>query len=94
LLERKPEKESKLDNEDGPIFTYICRNKFIAIDAKNFDDFIDFVERHLNMLKDWRRRGIMLDSDDGVQDDYARFYTHDPALAAELGFQEEEIEDE
>jgi hypothetical protein len=66
----------------------IVRNKFIAIEATTFDEFVADVEEHLDMLKRWREQGVQLDPD-GVEDDYAVFYTEDREVARKLEFEME-----
>lgn len=73
---------------------FLCtwRNKYLAVDAETFDQFIDAIEGALNKLKTWRDEGIVFTTN-GVVYDYAEFMTSDPELAKKYGFEEEEIFD-
>lgn len=68
-------------------YVYLHRNKFITLDAKTLDDFIATYEDLLLMFKAWKEAGVELDPESGVGDDYAQFFTTDPRVAKEFGFE-------
>lgn len=75
----------------GRRFERTERNKFLCTGVKSFDEFIDALESHVTLLKVWRSRGIMLDTEGGgIEDDYATFYTEDEVLARILEFESQD----
>lgn len=93
------EDEEKIENEDlsdienigPPRYIYTLRNKFICMGYKTIDDFKQVYEDHAKLMELWKNDGIELDPH-GVDDDYATFYTYDPEVAQQYGFELEEIE--
>jgi hypothetical protein len=72
-----------------PCYERLWRNKWLCADATSFDEFLAYLAQAVATLAAWKARGVLFDPHGGTRDDYARFYTHDPALAQELGFQDE-----
>jgi hypothetical protein len=72
-------------NKQDPFVT-TWRNKWITSHATSIDDFIDTFEYLAEMFKKWKQMGIKLLNDRGVQDDYARFFTHDKEVAIKANF--------
>lgn len=68
------------------LFFILQRNKFLTVEAKSIDDFIEAFEKELLKLKEWKRRGVVLDTNSNISDDYAEFVTSDPIVAADFGF--------
>lgn len=75
-------------------YEYLWRNKWITSEAETIDDFIETYEGLLAMFKEWRDKGVLLDLESGIGDDYATFYTDNKDLADELGFEEWEYEED
>lgn len=69
-------------------FELTVRNKFIALKATTADEFIKAIEAHLEYVRAVAASGASFDAQ-GVPDDYARFTTTDPEVAAKFGFSEE-----
>jgi hypothetical protein len=75
-----------------PIYETTIRNKFICTGAKTFDEFIDCLEEHVEMLKAMATDGVTLEVD-GISDDYAQLTTEDPVVAARYGMEREDLEE-
>lgn len=77
-------------------YEYLWRNKWITCDAKSIDDFIKTFEELTKMFIAWKAKGIKLDPESSINDDYAIFYTEDSKVAEqedfELPFEEPEGE--
>lgn len=67
----------------------IWRNKFLTIDAKNFDDMIDRLRHAVESLEAMRADGVFLDPEGGTVDDYAYLVTTDPEIAKKYDMHEE-----
>lgn len=79
-------------------YEILWRNKWITSEAKTIDDFIETYEGLVSLFRMWKEKGIILDDDSGIDDDYATFYTFNKEVAEELQFkkwdQDEWDEDE
>jgi len=75
-------------------YEFLWRNKWITFDAETIDDFIKTYEQLAQMFKDWKAKGVELDKESGVSDDYATFYTENEDVAKEYGFEEPWEEEE
>jgi len=58
----------------------------MTTEAKCIADFIKIFEDNLHLLKRWQEKGIELDPH-GVGSCYAIFYTYDPEVAHQEGFE-------
>jgi hypothetical protein len=76
------------------IFETLWRNKWITANAKTIDDFITTFESLADMFKEWKEAGIKLETDSGIEDDYATFLTKDPVVASKYNFDLRDEEDE
>ncbi|WP_017717202.1 hypothetical protein [Kamptonema formosum] len=72
----------------SPKYYLTWRNKFLTTDAETIDDMIDGLEAAVEDLRAMRSAGVVLEG--GAEDDYAHFFTSDPAVAKRFGFEEEE----
>jgi hypothetical protein len=66
-------------------YVYLWRNKFLAIDTTNFDEFLERMESAVETLKIWKDNNVILEPH-GIDDDYATFVTTDPEFAEREGF--------
>lgn len=80
--EKKAEKKIAVEE----LYRLLHRNKFLTLEAKSIDDFIETFEKELLKLKEWKRRGVILDPASNTCDDYAEFITNDPEVAKVFGF--------
>src|SRR5215469_4036506 len=69
------------------------RNKWLTADASTIEDMINALQGATDYLRAMKARGVTLDPDSGVGDDYALLVTDDPAVADEFDF-EEPVEDD
>ncbi len=75
-----------MKNEKKEIYTTTWRNKWITSNAGTIDDFISIFEELTEMFRRWKKAGIKLDSNSGIGDDYADFYTEDKEVAIREDF--------
>jgi len=87
-------KVKRKERRKGQRYEYLWRNKWITADAENIDDFIKIYKELLKMFKMWKKKGIKLDPNSGIGDDYATFYTYDSKVAREEEFEVPGMEDE
>lgn len=76
--------EKKIAEEER--YRLLHRNKFLTLEAKSIDDFIETFEKELLKFEEWKRRGVTLDLASNTCDDYAEFITNDPEVAKAFGF--------
>ncbi len=67
----------------------LWRNKFLTIDAKNFDEVIEKLGEAVELLKQMRADGVDVDPDGGTADDYIRLVTTDPEIAKKYDMHDE-----
>lgn len=77
-----------------PTYLRTERNKFLCVDCSTFDEYINNLEKQVEMLKEWKDTGKIFLSEDGISDDYATFYTKDCELAEKWNFYLLEDEEE
>ena len=70
-------------------YVYTQRNKFITTDETSIEGFIRVYEDLAVMFQKFKEKGVKLDRNSSIEDDYAEFYTTDPEVAKELGFEEQ-----
>ncbi len=75
------------------VYETTWRNKFLCVDCKTFDEFIEVLEGSVDYLKDMRASGIKLE-EDGVGDDYAHFTTTDPKVAEKFNMEKMDWDEE
>ena len=68
------------------VYITTWRNKWITANAGSIDDFISIFEELAESFRRWKKAGIKLDTDSGIGDDYADFYTEDKEVAIREGF--------
>lgn len=68
------------------IYERIIRHKFLTLNCKSIDDMIDTFENYIHMLKTFKNNNITLDPN-SVEDDYNRFITEDPIVAAKFNME-------
>jgi hypothetical protein len=79
--------------EKTKVYSALWRNKWITSEAKTIDDFIETYQDLAAMFSEWKEKGIVLNPESGISDDYAEFTTEDPKVADEFGFIEDLWED-
>ena len=67
----------------------LWRNKFLTVDAINFDDMIDKLDGAVGRLKQMRADGVQFDPKGGTGDDYIHLYTTDPEIAKKYDMHDE-----
>jgi hypothetical protein len=67
----------------------LWRNKFLTIDANNFDEVINKLESAVHLLKQMRADGVEVDPEGGTADDYIRLVTSDPDVAKKYDMHDE-----
>ena len=67
----------------------LWRNKFLTIDAYNFDEVIDKLENAVARLKQMRADGVEVDPEGGTADDYIHLVTTDPEIAKKYDMHDE-----
>lgn len=67
----------------------LWRNKFLTIDARNFDEVIDKLESAVELLKQMRADGVVVDPQGGTADDYIHLVTTDPDVAKKYNMHDE-----
>ena len=70
-------------------YVMIWRNKWLTAEAKSMDDMISMLRSATDCLDQMRRDGVVLESDGGIGDDYARLVTADPKVAEKYGMVDE-----
>lgn len=74
-------------------YEYLLRLKFVAIEAKNYDELSAKLADAMIFIDQCRESGVVYEGDNG--NDYHFFYTNDKEIAEKLGFNEvEEFEEE
>ena len=63
------------------------RNKFMCMGLKTIEDYLDQYKFMVQLVENWRRDGIKILDDGGIEDDYTTFYTYDPVVAGRYGFE-------
>ena len=67
----------------------LWRNKFLTIDAANFDEMIDKLNVAVELLKQMRADGVQFDPEGGTGDDYIHLYTTDAEIAKKYDMHDE-----
>jgi hypothetical protein len=62
------------------------RNKFLTLNAKSIQEMADGLEEAVQQLRAMAAKGVVLEDDGSVADDYAHLTTTDPQVAEEFGF--------
>jgi hypothetical protein len=79
-------------------YEYFWSDRCLISDASTIEDIIRSLEGAIDLLRAMKKRGVTLDRDSCVCNGCALLVTHDPAVAAEFGFEEpaedEDYEDE
>jgi hypothetical protein len=70
-----------------PLFELTWRNKYLTVRAASLDEMARLLEEAAAELRRMQGAGVLLASDGGVADDYARLVTDDLAVAREFGFE-------
>jgi hypothetical protein len=78
----------------GSIFSTLWRNKFIATDATNIEEFRTCLAHAVATLDRWILAGVTLDPTSGIEDDYAVFQTDSKEVALAEGFQLDQRDDD
>lgn len=67
----------------------LWRNKFLTIDAANFDEIIEKLEGAVELLKQMRADGVEVDPEGGTADDYIYLITTDAEIAKKYDMHDE-----
>jgi hypothetical protein len=67
----------------------LWRNKFLTIDANNFDEVIEKLGDAVELLKQMRADGVDVDPDGGTANDYIHLVTTDPEIAKKYDMHDE-----
>ena len=76
-------------HRDTRRYMTLWRNKFLTIDAYNFDEVIDKLENAVARLKQMRADGVEVDPEGGTADDYIHLVTTDPEIAKKYDMHDE-----
>lgn len=71
-------------------YVTLWRNKWLTGEAKSIEEMISMLRSAAEQLEAMRRDGVMLESTDGVSDDYAHLVCTDPKIAEKYGMIEED----
>ena len=75
-------------------YSYLHQNRWVTAHAQDIDDFIQAYEDLVEVFKEWKARGVVLNLESSIADDHAEFLTSDDELAEEYGFETPEDFDE
>ena len=70
------------------------RNKWLTADASTIEDMINALQGATDLLRAMKARGVTLDPDSCIGDDYAVLVTDDPAVAVKFDFEEPQEDDD
>ncbi|HEX3595634.1 MAG TPA: nucleotidyltransferase family protein [Polyangiaceae bacterium] len=70
-------------------YVRLWRNKYLTIEAKSLDDMISTLAAAADELRQMQADGVVLDSTEGVADDYAHLVTTSAEVAEKYGMHEE-----
>lgn len=76
------------------IYEYLWRNKWLTSDAVTIDDMINCLQSNVDLLREMKADGVILDPESGIGDDYAGLITANKAVAEKYDFNEPFYEDE
>ncbi len=66
------------------VFEMTWRNKFLTTGAKSIDGMIRLLKNASERLQEMKDDGVVLDPNNGVEDDYARLIISDPKDCKEI----------
>ena len=73
-------------SSEKPVYYCTWRNKWIMTECKSLDDMIEVLKERTEVLKEMKTKGVTLELDGGIEDDYICLTTDDKDVAMDFGF--------